>query len=179
MLARHEDKTVWIQIVEKGNGYLYYQAKGLELQETSCHSLEVTRIDEIFEATFERRTRFNHFAFHTLTPLVSLPILTYSSSKNVLTGVIESPDTLSLIAKLYKKTLVWYILKTLLDNQNSTLQNHIQVINEATTPPPLLHNKMGSPSNHLDSVQPLKASSSIGKGNINVFSNHQIALKSI
>ena len=102
LLARHEDKTVWIQIVEKGNGYIYYQAKGLELQETSCHSLEVTRIDDMFEDTFERGTHLNHFAFHTLTPLVSLPILTYASSKNVLTGVIESPETLSLIAKLYR-----------------------------------------------------------------------------
>ena len=102
LLARHEDKTVWIQIVEKGNGYLYYQAKGLELQETSCHSLEVTRIDDMFQDTFERRTHLNHFAFHTLTPLVSLPVFTYASSKNVLTGVIESPETLSLISKLYR-----------------------------------------------------------------------------
>ena len=53
LLARHEDRTIWIQIVEKGNGYIYYQAKGLELQETSCHSLEVTRIDDIFQVIFQ------------------------------------------------------------------------------------------------------------------------------
>ena len=88
LLARHEDRTVWIQVLEKGNGYLYYQAKGLELQETSCHSLEVTRIDDIFQDTFEKSTKLNHFAFHTMTPLVSLPVPMYSSSKNVLTGVI-------------------------------------------------------------------------------------------
>ena len=114
LLARHEDRTVWIQILEKGNGYVYYQAKGLELQETSCHSLEVTRIDDIFQDTFDHQTKLNHFAFHTLTPLVSLPVHMYASSKNVLTGVIESSDTLNLIAKLYKSTLLWYILKTLL-----------------------------------------------------------------
>ena len=69
---------------------------------SSPYSLEVTRIDDMFQDTFERGTHVNHFAFHTLTPLVSLPILTYASSKNVLTGVIESPETLSLIAKLYR-----------------------------------------------------------------------------
>lgn len=43
LLARHEDRLVYIQIMEKGNGYMIYNAKGLELQETSCHSLEATR----------------------------------------------------------------------------------------------------------------------------------------
>ena len=43
LLARHEDRLAYIQIMEKGNGYMVYSAKGLELQETSCHSLEATR----------------------------------------------------------------------------------------------------------------------------------------
>ena len=28
LLARYEDRTVWIQVTEKGNGYMYYGAKG-------------------------------------------------------------------------------------------------------------------------------------------------------
>ena len=68
LLARHEDKTVWIQIVEKGNGYIYYQAKGLELQETSCHSLEVTRIDDIFQV---RKSELSHFANEIVACLIS------------------------------------------------------------------------------------------------------------
>jgi hypothetical protein len=43
LLARHEDRLVYVQIMEKGNGFMIYSAKGLELQETSCHSLEATR----------------------------------------------------------------------------------------------------------------------------------------
>ena len=35
----------------------------------------------------------------------------YSSSKNVLTGVIESQETLENIARVFCKTLVWYIVK--------------------------------------------------------------------
>ncbi len=113
LIARHEDRTVWIQIMEKGNGYVYYGAKGLELQETSCHSLEVTRIDDIFQDTFDREAGLNHFAFHTVTPLISIPVPMYASSRNVLTGVIESPDTLKLVAKLYSHCVIWYAFKTL------------------------------------------------------------------
>ena len=29
LLARYEDRTVWIQMAEKGNGYVYYLAKGI------------------------------------------------------------------------------------------------------------------------------------------------------
>ena len=32
LLARHEDRIVWIQISEKGNNFCYYVAKGMELQ---------------------------------------------------------------------------------------------------------------------------------------------------
>ena len=94
---------------------LYNIFIGLELQETSCHSLEVTRIDDIFQETFERNSALNYFAFHTLTPLLSLPVSMYSSSKNILTGIIESPDTLILISKVFSKTLIWYYVKTILD----------------------------------------------------------------
>ena len=31
LLARYEDRTVWIQMAEKGNGYVYYLAKGMIL----------------------------------------------------------------------------------------------------------------------------------------------------
>ena len=34
----------WIQVMEKGNGFFSYGLKGMELQETSCHSLEATRL---------------------------------------------------------------------------------------------------------------------------------------
>jgi hypothetical protein len=47
LLVRHEDRLAYIQIMEKGNGYMIYSAKGLELQETSCHSLEATRFKSL------------------------------------------------------------------------------------------------------------------------------------
>ena len=42
------------QVLEKGNGYAVYSIKGMELQETSCHNLEATRIDDIFNKTFDQ-----------------------------------------------------------------------------------------------------------------------------
>ena len=47
----------------------------MELQETSCHSLEATRLDDIFEGTFEKENKLNYFLFHTVTPLVAIGIL--------------------------------------------------------------------------------------------------------
>ena len=40
LLARHEDRIVWIQISEKGNNFCYYVAKGMELQvnQKNCSS---------------------------------------------------------------------------------------------------------------------------------------------
>ena len=57
-LLRYEDRLMWVQVVlhkkkskeklakqvlEAGNNYHIVSVKGLELQETSCHSLEATR----------------------------------------------------------------------------------------------------------------------------------------
>ena len=80
-------------------------------QETSCHSVEATALDDLFNRTFEEGARVNRAAFlHTVTPLASLPVAMYSDTRNVLTGVIESPETLSEIARMYVKTLIWYLI---------------------------------------------------------------------
>ena len=110
-LLRFEDKIFWIKILEKGNGYLAYNMKGLELQETSCHSLEATRIDDIFEATFEKRTNFNNFVFHTLTPVTRLSVRMYSDTRNNLTSILTSQDTLDYIAQVLVKVSLWMMIK--------------------------------------------------------------------
>ena len=52
-----------------------------------------------------------------MTPLASLPVAMYSDARNVLTGVIESPETLSAIARMYVKTLIWYLIGHLVRQQ--------------------------------------------------------------
>ena len=46
--------SIYFQILEKGNDYAVYSLKGMELQETSCHNLEATRVDDIFNKTFDQ-----------------------------------------------------------------------------------------------------------------------------
>ena len=119
LIARHEDRMIWVQILEKGNNYLYFGAKGMELQETSCHSLEATRLDDIFSDTFQKKSSVNLYTFHSVTPLIRMPVRMYSDARNVLTGIIESPDTLEAIGKIYLQTLTWYLVQYLI-NRNKT-----------------------------------------------------------
>lgn len=82
-LARFEDRLAWIQILECGHNYVQMQMKGLELQETSCHTIEASIIDHIIESAIDTRTNtlapwFNTNLFYTITPQVSVPVLAYS-----------------------------------------------------------------------------------------------------
>ena len=58
----------------------------------------------------------------------------------------------------YRQTLVWYVIKTLLENQKVP-ENNVDIVNESTPPA----GEINVLPNNLDIVQPLKASSSIGK----------------
>uniref|UniRef100_A0A3P8U5P9 Pecanex-like protein n=1 Tax=Amphiprion percula TaxID=161767 RepID=A0A3P8U5P9_AMPPE len=77
-LGRFQDRMVWIMILERGYGYCTVNIKGLELQETSCHTVEARRVDEVFEAAFERPERlgftqgFNLHWGNALTPCAAL-----------------------------------------------------------------------------------------------------------
>ena len=139
MIARHEDRMIWIQVLEKGNNYLYLAAKGMELQETSCHSLEATRLDDMFHDTFLKKSSLNLFAFHTVTPLIQMPVRMYSDARNVLTGIIESPDTLETIGRIYLQSLTWYLVQYLINrNKNRgkseySLRDVLSGVSRATT----------------------------------------------
>ncbi len=122
LLARHEDKIVWVEIVERGHRFIRYDVKGLELQETSCHNTEATELDSLLDAAFDAgETCLPNKAglLHVATPLAKLPVMTYSDTRNVLTGVIEAPETLTLIAETFAKTLLWYLIFFLADNRGS------------------------------------------------------------
>ena len=114
-LVRFQDRMVWLQVLEAGYGFYTLSIKGMELQETSCHTVEAGRLDDIFETTFERSggfpiSTFNKFPLHTLTPVDAIPVDTYSDARNVLTGIIDSPDVLRSIDKSFVQTLLWVLL---------------------------------------------------------------------
>ena len=93
-------------------------SQGLELQETSCHTLEARRMDEVFEAALAQTHRPNHWRQmlnphwgNTLTPCCALPVKLYSDARNVLTGIIDSHEHLRKLRGDYVKVLLWLLLQ--------------------------------------------------------------------
>lgn len=114
-LVRFQDRLAWMFILERGYGYCLISLKGLELQETSCHTAEAARLDEIFEQAFENENMscvggLNHYPLHTLTPVDANIVHTYSDARNVLTGIIDSPDSYKMAMSCFIKGLVWVLL---------------------------------------------------------------------
>ena len=115
-LVRFQDRLIWLMILERGSGFCTVNVKGLELQETSCHTAEAARVDDIFEAAFENEggfsvCSFNKYPMHTLTPVDSTSVDTYSDARNVLTGVIDLPHSFGITMDYFVKSLVWLILQ--------------------------------------------------------------------
>lgn len=105
--------------------------KGLELQETSCHTAEASRVDASFSQAFDRddgatnkslmSSLFNPHAFHTLTPLTQLSAPGYSDTRNVLTGVIDSPDMLGIVKDYFHKALLYIIMDYVVNRSSAAL----------------------------------------------------------
>ncbi|XP_052272587.1 pecanex-like protein 4 isoform X3 [Dreissena polymorpha] len=122
-LVRYQDRLVWIVVLERGATYCVLNIKGLELQETSCHTVEAARIDEIFENALELREgcsrmmgKINEYPLHTLTPADASFVETYSDARNVLTGIIDTPNATEDTMKAFLKSLVWIVLKYVKEN---------------------------------------------------------------
>lgn len=104
-------------VLERGANYCTINIKGLELQETSCHTAEAARIDDIFEFAFERPENGsvigcpNEYLLHTLTPTDACYLNAYSDARNVLTGIIDNPVATELTMNSFLKSLVWVLLK--------------------------------------------------------------------
>ncbi|KAK7104932.1 pecanex-like protein 4 [Littorina saxatilis] len=114
-LVRYQDRLVWVVVLERGNAYVTLGIKGLELQETSCHTAEAARLDDIFETAFQNENgvsccEVNQYPMHSLTPVDVCRVKTYSDARNVLTGVIDQPGAVDMTLKFFVKSLVWLVL---------------------------------------------------------------------
>ena len=106
-------------MLERGASFCTVSIKGLELQETSCHTAEAARIDDQFTEAFtvpavgagSGLCILNHYPLHCLTPLDTAMVKTYSDAKNVLTGVIDAPGGVETTLNLFTKSLVWLLLR--------------------------------------------------------------------
>ena len=113
LLLRFEDRLSVVTFLEHGYGHCALAIKCLELQETSCHSIEATRIDNIFEDAYNPGSTscpkfwFNTHFSNTLQPVDSEVIKVYSDAHNVLTGIIDQPSSLSHFPDNLIKCIVW------------------------------------------------------------------------
>ncbi|XFG04139.1 hypothetical protein AB1E19_007763 [Capra hircus] len=126
-LGRFQDRLIWIMILECGYSYCCVNIKGLELQETSCHTAEARTVDEVFESAFEQEEyvklcSINEHFGNVLTPCTVLPVKLYSDARNVLSGIIDSHDNLKEFKGDLVKVLVW-ILVQYCSRRSSMLEN--------------------------------------------------------
>ncbi|XP_077180060.1 pecanex-like protein 4 [Paroedura picta] len=114
-LCRFQDRLVWIHVLERGFTYCCVNIKGLELEETSCHTAEVRRVDDIFETAFEsedrpQRLSINRHFGSVLTPCAVLPTKLYSDARNVLSGIIDVPENRWHMKDDFVKVILWVLV---------------------------------------------------------------------
>jgi hypothetical protein len=84
--------------------------------------VEAGRIDDILQEAFEVEKMptcsVNHHLGNTLTPCDAAIIETYSDAKNVMTGIIDSPDNLHIVGKSFIRTLVWVFVSHVLNRND-------------------------------------------------------------
>lgn len=153
-LGRFEDRLIWIMILECGYTYCCINVKGLELQETSCHTAEAQRVDEVFESAFQREhpqvCSLNEHLENVLTPCTVLPVKLYSDARNVLTGIIDSPDNLKEFKDDLIKVLVWVLIQHC-SKRPSTQENKTENTGEASPALPPAANSSPCPESLEDS----------------------------
>ena len=169
-LVRFQDRLAWVQVLERGYLYMCISIKGLELQETSCHTVEATRIDDIFEETFEPSggascCTLNAYPLSVLRPYDTTYVKTYSDARNQLTGVIDSPESLRLIADSFVQALVWILLNHCQEEKRKMKQKDIDVQSRKSStsrhtkmppPPDIAKNTMTNWGEHDIDVIPVK-----------------------
>ena len=140
LLLRFEDRLITVSFLEHGYGHCSLVIKGLELQETSCHSIEATKIDNIFEDAYDPSSNgcpkfwFNTHFPNTLHPVDSEVIKVYSDAHNVLTGIIDQPSSLQRFPDNLLKCMVWVLLRYFLQACTTEPKNESTFDTEKTSP---------------------------------------------
>lgn len=114
VLIRFQDRLSLVSVTEKGYGFCLIHVQGLELQETSCHTIEATRIDDIYEALYNDNRRSlsywcNTYPLHNIFPMDVFIGQVYSDARNTLTGIIDQTENLQKFSLNLYKTLIWTI----------------------------------------------------------------------
>lgn len=115
-LIRFQDRTVLAQLLERGYGYQTLSLLGLELQETSCHAVEVARLDEAIDLAYTpNRSSLPYYCsphlFNVFAPVDGYVAEVYSDARNSLSGIIDQPTYLTKFYDNFFKTLIYVSFK--------------------------------------------------------------------
>ena len=163
LLLRFEDRLMVVTFLEHGYAHCVLAVKGLELQETSCHSIEATRIDGIFEDAYDPSSKncprfwFNTHFSNTLQPVDSKVIKVYSDAHNVLTGIIDQPLSLRRFSDNLLKCLVWVLYHHFLQAAAATNEHQNNELKVSSTENGYIHRQANCDS----------GCSGVAKGNVN------------
>ena len=111
-LLRCQDRTLIASVLERGHRFFTLNFRGLEIEETSCHTIEASNIDDMFSGAYTPKSLgfwFNCHPLNTVRPVDSAVICTYSSSRISLTGVIDQPQSLERFSGNLLKCIVWVL----------------------------------------------------------------------
>ena len=111
-LMRCQDRTVIASVLEHGHCFFSLHLRGLEIEETSCHTIEASKIYDIFSDVYTPNALkfwFNCHPLCSMRPVDSAVIRTYSSSRIVLTGIIDQPQYLERFSGNLLKCIVWVL----------------------------------------------------------------------
>ncbi|KAI8847906.1 hypothetical protein BC829DRAFT_231945 [Chytridium lagenaria] len=107
ILHKSGDRIMIIRPVECWFEGSYAVASGLEIRGTSCHNVESLALEEALEGA---ASTINPHWDHLIEPMGAIPINTYSDSTVAVTGILDHPDTLRQLPKVFLKCVI-FVLK--------------------------------------------------------------------
>ena len=122
-LLRHQDRIMIVSILEHGHRFISMNIRGLEMHETSCHTIEAAKIDDVFSDVYNphslRSLSFwlNTHLLNVMQPVDSAVIHTYSDARSVLTGIIDQPPALKQFSSNLLKCIVWMLYQYIVKQQ--------------------------------------------------------------
>ena len=122
-LLRHQDRILIVSILECGHRFFSINIRGLEMHETSCHTIEAAKIDDMFSDVYNPHSLrslsfwFNTHLLNVMQPVDSAVIHTYSDARSVLTGIIDQPPALEKFSSNLLKCIVWMLYQYIVKEQ--------------------------------------------------------------
>ena len=87
-LLKNEKMIIFVQVLERADGFVVFTSKGAELQETTiCHAEENEHINEVMKKVFDNKQIDPQFLF-SLSPIRQVEFALYQDLKYSMSGMI-------------------------------------------------------------------------------------------